>query len=94
MSDPIIIGLVASLIAAAGTYFIAARQFSGKIETSDAAQLWAESRSIRDWSTKRLEELNQLVARLEVQLGTVRTENRALHQRVAELEGEIYARPR
>jgi uncharacterized protein HemX len=93
MNDPVLIALIVALVAAAGSYLVAARQFSGRIETSDARDLWAESRAIRDWSTKRMEELNQLVSRLETRIVTLESENRDLNQHIAELEGGSNARP-
>jgi len=53
--------LVGSLV----SYLIAARRFSGKIETTEARDLWAESASIRRWSERRIEALEQRVVALE-----------------------------
>ena len=78
MSDPIIIALGTAVVAAIGAYLVAARQFSGKIETSDAKELWQESRSIRDWSTQRIGTLNENVERLEERVGALEGSNELL----------------
>jgi hypothetical protein len=62
---PAVLGLVAALFAPLGAYLIARRQLSGKVETSDARALWAESRAIRQWSSKRIEELEGRIEHLE-----------------------------
>jgi hypothetical protein len=93
MSVPLILAVVAAISAPIGAYFVAARQFSGKIETSDAAELWEESRSIREWSAKRMGELNELVGSLEVRVrdleihnGNLEIENRRLARELEECE--------
>lgn len=63
--SPSIIALVAALAAPVVTYIVAARRFSGKIETTEAADLWKESRDIRKWSKERIESLEARVAHLE-----------------------------
>lgn len=80
--DPTTTGAVAAaLVGALASYIVAARRFSGKIETTEAKELWAESRAIRKWSQERIETLNATVARLE-------TRNSELEQRVDHLEAE------
>jgi chromosome segregation ATPase len=76
--DPVLGVIVVALIGPLVTYLIAARKFSGKIGSSDAAELWTESRSIRDWSAARIAELNQLVGRLEGRVGVVESQNAGL----------------
>lgn len=76
------IALIAALVTAVGAplaaYLAALRRLSGKVGTSDAAQLWEESRAIRDWATKRIEELNTLVERLERKVSDLEGGNNAL----------------
>lgn len=92
--DPTATGAVAAaLIGALASYIVAARRFSGKIETTEAKDLWAESRAIRKWSQERIETLNGLVARLETRNAELETrvdhleaENEALHR---ELSGKV-----
>lgn len=73
--------VAAALIGALASYIVAARRFSGKIETTEAKDLWEESRAIRKWSQERIETLNGLVARLEAR-------NVELEKRVDHLEDE------
>jgi hypothetical protein len=63
--DPGVVALVAALAAPVVTYLVAARRFSGKIETTEAADLWKESRDIRKWSRDRIELLESRVQYLE-----------------------------
>lgn len=76
---PSVVAIIVGLAAPVISYLIAARRFSGKIETTEARDLWAESKSIRDWSRKRIESLEERVLDLE-------KENRNLR---AELRGRI-----
>lgn len=68
---PTVIAVIAAVAAPLGAYLVAARRFSGRIESSDAKELWAESRSIRDWSQGR-------IASLEARVATLEAENRDL----------------
>lgn len=65
MPFTVILALLVALAAPLCAYLVAVRQFSGKIESSDAKELWAESRSIRDWSQLRITELTKFIDRLE-----------------------------
>jgi len=76
--DPVWVAAIAAAAGPLGAYLIAARRFSGKIGSSDASELWEESRSIRDWSKARIEELNALVGRLEGRVTVVESQNIAL----------------
>lgn len=48
---------------------------SGAIKTSDAEQLWAESKSIRQWSSERISQLNGLVSELQDRVDAVEKRN-------------------
>lgn len=78
----IVVGLTAPLV----SYLVAARRFSGKIETTEARDLWAESKAIRDWSQQRIDTLNGVVERLEARVELLEEENDALR---AELHGKV-----
>lgn len=80
--DPAIGALAVAVIGPLGAYLLAARRFSGKIASSDATDLWAESRSIREWSQNQLD---QLTARVRV----VENENTALREQVANLSKQL-----
>lgn len=66
-----IIGALAGPIVA---YIVAARRFSGKIETTEAKELWEESKAIRDWSQRRIEALENRVLALEEENRQLRSE--------------------
>lgn len=85
------LGVAAAMIGALTSYIVAARRFSGKIETTEAKDLWAESRAIRKWSQDRIGQLNDLVARLEkrnaeleARIDRLENENTELHQEIAD----------
>lgn len=77
-------------ISALVTYLVAARGLSGKIKNSDAEELWAESRSIREWSTSRVKELNEHVASLENRLNELERKNDELAKENRGLQREVY----
>jgi len=87
--DPLVGIILAAGVAALGAYLAAARRFSGKIGTSDAADLWAESRSIRDWSQARISALDVEVAVLRTRVGIVETQNEALSRENSALMKQI-----
>ena len=94
MSVGTVIVVVAAALAPLGAYLVAARQFSGKVKTSDASELWAESTRIRKWSSERIGELNNTVNDLESRVkelehsnGSLEDENRTLKRELAECRG-------
>lgn len=93
--DPsLAIAIFVGALGPVGAYLIAAKRMSGRIANSDAEQLWAESKSIRDWSTDRLnaqdKEILQLrgdITELEKKVSAYEAENNLLKERIDELEG-------
>lgn len=88
IETPVLFGALTALFAPLVAYIIAVRQFSGKIESSDAKELWAESRAIRDWSQVRIAELNETVLRLDHRVETLELHNRKLFNEKLELQSE------
>lgn len=76
--------LFAAIITAGVTWFIAKRKSSGKISTSEAADLWAESRAIRE------EYKNDRVA-LKEEVSALRKEVRDCHDESKEYKARIEA---
>lgn len=76
--DPVIGVILAAVFAALASYLAAARKLSGKINTSDATELWNESRSIREWSSERIGVLTSQVSELEHRIEVVEGYNLAL----------------
>lgn len=88
--DPGVIGgIVIALVGPIGAYIVAARRFSGKIGTSDAAQLWKESKDIRDWSTKRLEAADAEIGELRERVDHLWTRIRGLEKKNDDLIIEL-----
>jgi hypothetical protein len=54
---------------------------SGKIGTTEASELWAESRSIREWSAARIDKCDEEIVRLKTALDNA-------NARITELERE------
>jgi hypothetical protein len=73
---PSVIAIAVGLAAPIVSYIIAARRFSGKIETTEAKDLWAESKAIRDWSRERIDALEARIVALEVENRELRTQLR------------------
>jgi chromosome segregation ATPase len=76
--DPAIYSLCVGVIAALGAYLAATRRLSGKIGTSDAAELWRESASIRDDYRERLAVAERRVLSLEERVAMLERDNNAL----------------
>lgn len=84
--DPVLGVIAGASLAAIATYLAVARQFSGKVATSDASQLWEESRAIRAWSTEELGRLRERVAVVEKDRDDCRSQLAAALERIAKLE--------
>lgn len=85
MSETLILGLISALVAVAtalGSYIVIRRKSSGKIATSDASDLWAESQSIR-------KELRDRVAVLEAKIVELETAREKDRQQIADLRAEV-----
>lgn len=57
---------------------------SGKIATTEAAQLWEESRAIREWSAKRMEACDVECMSLRRELREATSRIRALEEQLEE----------
>ena len=64
----VVVPVVVALIAALGGWMVKARQLSGKIETSEAADLWQESAAMRADCWKQLERAQARIEALEKRL--------------------------
>ena len=64
--DPVTLAtLIAAVAAPLLGYLAAARRFSGKINNTEATDLWAAATDIRDWSARRIAELESRIEALE-----------------------------
>lgn len=87
--DTTILALAGTLVTAVGGYLVAARRFSGKIGSSEAADLWKESASIREWSKARIESLERENGHLYTVIDKMRSEREKDLQRIASLETRL-----
>lgn len=78
------------------TYFVARRNTSGSISTSDAASLWEESNNLRkeyreraETLEKRLEEVNNKLQEVLQQLADLKINSATMIQKITELKGII-----
>lgn len=84
--DPVLGVLIVGIVGPVGAYLVAAHKMSGKIATTEAAQLWEESKAIRDWSAARIDKCDQEIIRLNTELEAARVEIRRLNQLLRERE--------
>ena len=89
MEPTVIVALIAAVAAPLGAYLLAVRRMSGKIATSDASDLWAESRSIRDDYRERLLESSERASRLEARVAVLEGTNTELGRLNAELSAKV-----
>jgi cell division protein FtsB len=75
---PTAIAIVAALVGPLLAYVAAARRLSGRIGTSEAGDLWEESRSIRQDYQRRIEELNRVVGDCAKRIDSLEERNAAL----------------
>lgn len=94
--DPVVGVIIGSIIAALSTYFIAVRKLSGRIATTEAAQLWEESNRIREEyraqlaiSNERVVDLEKRVAGIEAHNYELTVDNLRLRNHNAELEKTV-----
>lgn len=76
--DPVIGVIIVGILGPILTYIVAARKLQGSVKNSEATDLWAESRAIREWSAERITQLGGTVAGLETRLAGVEAQNRTL----------------
>jgi hypothetical protein len=74
----ILIPIAVAIIAALGAYLASARKLSGKIGTSDAAELWKESASIRQDYREELRLANERSRKLEESVDKLNDVNQLL----------------
>lgn len=84
-----LLALVGILAAPFLGYLAAVRRLSGKINTSDANQLWAESKSIREDYREQIRRANEHIAVLEQRLDICDERNKKLVDENRELRIKI-----
>ena len=89
MEGAVIASIAVALIAPVGAYLLAARKMSGKIGTSDAGQLWQESKAIREDYRSQLLQSNERALSLEIRMAKAETANSDLRRENDELRRKI-----
>lgn len=89
-ADPIYGVMIVAVVGPLLTYLVAARRLSGQIRNSEATELWAESRSIREWSEKRNEKLEEHISELDERINGLEMANGALAKENRELQKANY----
>jgi len=90
--DPVLGVLVVGVVAPLGAYLAASHKMSGKIGTTEAHDLWEESRAIREWSAARIDKCDEEIHNLRTQLGDANAEISKLKAEVRRLEGLLRER--
>lgn len=85
---PGILAILTAAISGLVAYQIAKRQHSGRIETSAAADLWAESRSIREILKQQVSELTKDLEQSHVERLKFKTELEQLKLSLVEAQGQ------
>ena len=80
--DPIFAAVMVAIIAPVGAYLMAARKMSGKIQTSEAVDLWAESKAIREWSQQEIQDLRAALKDCLARISVLEEENKQLRARL------------
>lgn len=83
---PIFGGIICAFIGALGTYMAVKRKNSGLIETSEAADLWSESKSIRQELRNENTTLRERIKTLEESMTERDKQIFLLSKRITELE--------
>lgn len=78
MTPTVIVALVAAVIGPLVAYMTAARKLSGRVGTSEASQLWAESKVLRDDYRERLTATDLRQAQLEARVSMLEGLNNEL----------------
>lgn len=85
---PIILGVVGAVISGAVAYTIAKRQRSGRIDTTEAETLWAESQAMRKELRDEAEICRAEVSTLRTEMVAIRTESAAMREELVALRQE------
>jgi hypothetical protein len=89
-------GFIGTAVVAILGYLAAGRNARGKITTSEASDLWEESRAIRADYAARLARCDERIAQQEQRIAIIQAandalgeKNRAQQRRILELEGAV-----
>jgi regulator of replication initiation timing len=77
--SPNVLAILGIIVGPLVAYIVAARKLSGKVATSEATDLWEESRSIREDYADRIKVLNEVVKRCEGRIDELEERNDKLY---------------
>lgn len=89
MSVELLAAVAAVVLGPVVAYVTTTRKLSGKIRTTDADQLWVESRSIRDDYRDRLARAEHRVMEVETRMAEVERRNGQLERENVELTAKV-----
>lgn len=89
MDIGIILAIIAAISAPIIAYLGAARKLSGKINTSEAGELWNEASNLRREYKTEIGELRGLITILKDRVEEVESKNEVLHLENGELRNEV-----
>lgn len=81
--------ILAALMAPLVTYLVARRQRSGKVITTEATQLWAESTQMRKELRDTVMRLEERVAQQDKRIRELERERAICYERIEVLEAEL-----
>ncbi|HMS83607.1 MAG TPA: hypothetical protein PKD12_08155 [Nitrospira sp.] len=85
------IAVLALIVGPLGAYIGVSRRLSGKIGTSEAADLWAESKSLREDASAKLARCDERVVGLEVRVRDLEKDNTTLSRENLDLMRKVNA---
>jgi TolA-binding protein len=88
-ATPIIIPIAVAIVTALGAYLASVRRLSGKIGTSEAEDLWAESASMREDYRERLLLADQRIRVLEDKVAKLEDLNQLLNLDNRDLRAQL-----
>lgn len=85
----VIAAIGVAVISALGAYLAAAKRLSGRIDTTEAAELWKEAASQRESDRARLTAVEQRNADLEARMAALERDNLRLMREALDYAAEI-----
>jgi hypothetical protein len=87
-----VLALTGTALTGLVTWLVAARAASGRVETTDAATLWEESRAIRVELRKEADTLRQRVDKLSEEVEECHADGIELRKRLVLVEAQLRSR--
>lgn len=84
-------GIIIGAIGGGVTYIAAIRRASGRVETTEASELWSEARTMREDYRKQLETALELIERLRTRISELESDNYELRVEVRDLLKRVHS---